>query len=169
MWFVDAVARLNYLNDVGIDTIETRAALGVAMEAGLLASGDWEGMYRIISGISGGEILSLVIGAGAAVTGKVINAERIPAVKGQGIAAYDPRALRSWRYLRNVFPRYGPYSRDYYKNEHRSPKPGRVAGSFLPSSGKVCLYRYPGTVQLCLCSPGVKDRFAFGNVTPPSS
>ncbi|GFN24170.1 aldehyde ferredoxin oxidoreductase C-terminal domain-containing protein [Thermanaeromonas sp. C210] len=92
---LDAIAQLNYLcNDVGVDTIEVGAALGVAMEAGLLDFGDWQGMYKVIEGIVRRELLSLVIGAGAVATGNVLNVSRVPAVKGQAMAAYDPRSLK---------------------------------------------------------------------------
>ena len=46
---MDDVARLNYMcNDFGVDTIETGAALGVAVEAGLATFGDTEVIHRLI-------------------------------------------------------------------------------------------------------------------------
>ncbi len=43
---LDDVARLNYMcNDFGLDTIETGAALGVALEAGLAQFGDTESYF----------------------------------------------------------------------------------------------------------------------------
>jgi len=92
---LDAIARLNYLcNDMGVDTIDVGAALAVAMEAGLAPFGDVAFAASAIAGIANGQILSKLIGSGAAVTGKVLGAYRVPAVKGQAMAAYDPRAIK---------------------------------------------------------------------------
>lgn len=92
---IDEICRLNELcNEVGVDTIETGAALGVAMEAGIIKFGDAEGAKNIVRQIGQGTLLGRVIGNGAALTGRVLGVRRIPAVKGQAIPAYDPRALK---------------------------------------------------------------------------
>jgi aldehyde:ferredoxin oxidoreductase len=92
---LDEIAHLNYLaNDLGVDSIETGAALGVAMEGGVLAWGDAAAASQILSGIYSNEVLGRVIGCGATVTGKVLGVTRVPAVKGQSFPAYDPRAIK---------------------------------------------------------------------------
>jgi aldehyde:ferredoxin oxidoreductase len=89
------LARLNYLCDeVGLDTMEVGVALAVAMEAGLARFGDGERALALIEEIGAGTPLGRVLGHGAAVTGRVFGVPRVPAVKGQGLAAYDPRALK---------------------------------------------------------------------------
>lgn len=91
----DVVARLNWLcNDLGLDTIETGAALGVAMEAGLVPFGDGEGAERLIKEIAGGTLLGRVLGGGAVLAGRVLGVRRVPAVRGQAMPAYDPRAIK---------------------------------------------------------------------------
>lgn len=91
----DVIARLNFLcNDIGLDTIETGAALGVAMEAGVLPFGDGDGAARILEEARQGGILGRVIGNGAVVTGRVFAITNVPVVKGQAMAAYDPRAIK---------------------------------------------------------------------------
>ena len=91
----DVIARLIYLcNDIGLDTIETGAALGVAMEAGVLPFGDGDGAARILEEARQGGVLGRVIGNGAVVTGRVFAITNVPAVKGQAMAAYDPRAIK---------------------------------------------------------------------------
>lgn len=91
----DVVARLNWLcNDLGLDTIETGAALGVAMEAGLVAFGDGEGAERLVREIAKGTLLGRVLGGGAELTGRVLGVRRVPSVKGQAMPAYDPRAIK---------------------------------------------------------------------------
>jgi aldehyde:ferredoxin oxidoreductase len=92
---LDSIAGLNYAcNDMGLDTIDTGAAIGVAMEAGLAPFGDAEFALRAITGVAKGEMLSKVIGSGAEITGRVLGQWRTPTAKGQALAAYDPRAIK---------------------------------------------------------------------------
>jgi len=92
---LDDIAELNRLcNEVGIDTIETGAAIGVAMEAGVIPFGDAEGAKDLIRQIGQGTYLGRILGNGAVVTGRVLGVRRIPAIKGQAIPGYDPRALK---------------------------------------------------------------------------
>ncbi len=92
---VDEVARINHLcNQVGVDTIETGAAIGVAMEAGVIPFGDSTGAKDLVQQIGRGTPLGRVLGSGVVVTGRVFGVGRIPAVKGQAIPAYDPRSLK---------------------------------------------------------------------------
>jgi aldehyde:ferredoxin oxidoreductase len=92
---LDAVARLNDVaNELGVDTIEIGAALGVAADAGLMAFGDAERALELMEEIKAGSPLGRILGNGATITGRVLGVERVPAVKGQAISAYDPRALK---------------------------------------------------------------------------
>ncbi|MCL4425384.1 MAG: aldehyde ferredoxin oxidoreductase [Firmicutes bacterium] len=91
----DQLAELTLLcNDLGLDTIETGAAIGVAMEGGLLPFGDFAGARRLIEEIGQGTVLGRLLGHGAAVAGRVLGVRRIPAVKGQAMPAYDPRGMK---------------------------------------------------------------------------
>jgi len=92
---VDEVARINHLcNQVGVDTIEAGAAIGVAMEAGVISFGDAEGAKDLIRQVGQGTPLGRVLGSGVVVTGRVLGVSRVPAVKGQAIPGYDPRSLK---------------------------------------------------------------------------
>lgn len=92
---IDDVALLNYVcNDIGIDTIETGAAMGVAMEAGLASFGDLEGALKLLEEVREATLLGKVIGNGALIAGQVLGVKRIPVSKGQAFPAYDPRALK---------------------------------------------------------------------------
>ena len=92
---INSIAELNYLcNKVGVDTIETGASLGVAMEAGILSFGDEKAAKDLVKQIGKGTPLGRIIGNGVVTTGKVFNVRRIPAVKGQAIPGYDPRSLK---------------------------------------------------------------------------
>lgn len=91
----DTIAMLDYLDDnYGLDTIDMGAAIGVAMEAGLLKFGDGEGAINLIKEVGKGTPLGRIIGSGAAVTARVFGVEHAPVVKGQAMPAYDPRAIQ---------------------------------------------------------------------------
>jgi aldehyde:ferredoxin oxidoreductase len=92
---LDDIAELNFLaNEAGVDTIETGAAIGVAMEAGILPFGDAQGAKDLVRQISQGTPLGRIIGSGAAMTGRILNVRRVPVVHGQAMPAYDPRSLK---------------------------------------------------------------------------
>ena len=92
---LDAIAKLDFMDDnYGLDTIEMGVTIGVAMEAGLIKFGDAEGAIRLMEEVGKGTPLGRILGNGAAVTGKVFGVERVPVVKGQGLPAYDPRAVQ---------------------------------------------------------------------------
>jgi len=92
---LDDIARLNHAaNDLGVDTIDLGAALGLAAEAGLFQFGDVNGALALIDEIWQGTQLGTALGGGAAATGKALGTTRIPAVKGQALSAYDPRAIK---------------------------------------------------------------------------
>lgn len=92
---LDTIARLNYIvNDLGLDSIEIGAALGVAAEAGLMKFGDGDRAIELLKEIREGTHLGRVLGNGAAIAGKVFGVERIPVVKGQAMSAYEPRAIK---------------------------------------------------------------------------
>jgi aldehyde:ferredoxin oxidoreductase len=91
----DGIARLNAIaNDIGVDTIEVGAALGVAAEAGLMDFGDDLRALALMQEIADGTPLGRILGAGASTAGKVLGVTRVPAVKGQAMSAYDPRAIK---------------------------------------------------------------------------
>jgi len=92
---LDQVARLNYMcNDFGLDTIETGAALGVALEAGLAQFGDYEAIRALLNQVGEGTVLGRLIGNGAATTGRVLGIRRVPVALGQAMPGYDPRSLK---------------------------------------------------------------------------
>ncbi len=92
---LDAIARLNWeVNDLGLDSIDIGAALGVAAEAGLMTFGDGHGALKLVQEIRQGTPLGQILGQGAHITGKVLGIEHVPAVKGQAMSAYEPRAIK---------------------------------------------------------------------------
>jgi len=93
---LDLLAEADHLmDDLGIDSMETGVAFGVAMEAGVLPFGDGASVVRILKEeVARGTPLGRVLGAGAASVGRVYGLSRVPVVKGQGMPAYDPRPMK---------------------------------------------------------------------------
>jgi aldehyde:ferredoxin oxidoreductase len=56
--------------------------------------GDAVRAMQLLEEIRIGTPLGRVLGSGAVITGKVLGVERVPAVKGQAMSAYDPRAIK---------------------------------------------------------------------------
>jgi aldehyde:ferredoxin oxidoreductase len=92
---LDMIARLNWIvNDLGVDSIEIGAALGVAAEAGLMQWGDGERAMTLLDEIRRGTPLGRIVGNGATMTGRILGIEHVPAVKGQAMSSYEPRAIK---------------------------------------------------------------------------
>ncbi len=81
-------------NEVGVDTIEAGVTLGVAMEAGLVEFGDGEGAIELLEEIRENSALGRILGNGAEFAGKAYGVTQVPTVKGQGMPAYEPRAVK---------------------------------------------------------------------------
>ncbi|KJS18659.1 MAG: aldehyde:ferredoxin oxidoreductase [Clostridiaceae bacterium BRH_c20a] len=92
---LDVIAKLNYIcNDYGIDTIEFGCTIGVLMEKGIMAFGDTKEIVKVAEEMQKGSYLGKIIGAGSIIAGQVFGVTRVPAVKGQGMPAYDPRSVK---------------------------------------------------------------------------
>jgi aldehyde:ferredoxin oxidoreductase len=92
---LDTIARLNYLcDDIGVDTMSTGVAIAVAMDAGYKEFGDRQAAIEMVKEIGKGTEFGKILGNGPAAIGKHFNHGRVPVVKGQGVAGFDPRAMR---------------------------------------------------------------------------
>ena len=92
---LDTIARIDRLcDDFGLDTMETGATLAVCMEAGKIPFGDGAAAIGLIQEMIDGTEFGQLLGQGTQITGEKLGVKRIPAVKGQSLAAYDPRALK---------------------------------------------------------------------------
>lgn len=92
---LDAIARLDSLcDDLGLDTMNTGVAIAVAMDAGYRPFGDGQAAIAMIEEVLQGTEVGKAIGNGPDAVGRYFKHHRIPAVKRQGIAAYDPRGMQ---------------------------------------------------------------------------
>jgi len=92
----DDVADLDRLCDeLGLDTIETGAAIAILMDSGGMEWGDAEGAKKLLRELADGGEIGTAIGNGAVATGKQTKHHRVPVVRGQAIPAWDPRPLKA--------------------------------------------------------------------------
>ena len=92
---LDIIAQADHImDDVGVDSIETGVAMGVAMDAGIIPFGDGKGVLRLLKEIGAGTPLGRILGSGAAGVGKMYGVTRVPVVKDQALSAYDPRSVK---------------------------------------------------------------------------
>lgn len=129
---LDWVARFNWIcNDLGVDTVEVGAAIGVAMDAGLMKFGDGEAIENALNEMRHGTVLGRLLGAGATTTGRVLGHPRVPSVKGQAMPAYDPRAIKGMGVTYATCPQGADHTAGhtlFFKVDHHSPE-GQVAVS----------------------------------------
>lgn len=94
---LDAVAKMDRLCDeLGLDTIETGGAIGMAMDCGALPFGDAAGAIALMEKIDQGDPLAETIANGVCAVAKHFGVtDRIPAVNGQGLPAWEPRSLNA--------------------------------------------------------------------------
>ncbi len=92
---LDAIARLDFLcDDIGLDTISTGVAVAVAMDAGYKPFGDAGAAIEMVEAVAAGSEFGKIIGNGPVAVGRHFNHDRVPVMKGQSMAAYDPRAIQ---------------------------------------------------------------------------
>ena len=155
---LDDIARMNRLcNDLGLDTMDVGAAIAVAMEAGLLPWGDGKAAYALIEEAGKETEKGLMIGNGCLITGKKFGVKRIPTVKGQSLAAYDPRLLKGT----GVTYATSPMGADHTcgnalpspANPDYNPAASDGTGSGIRLSAMVlCRHRHPWHVPFCFPS-----------------
>ena len=90
----DDVALLNETaNDLGVDSIELGATIGVLMEAEEADFGDLDFMKQCLEDIRSGDERGKFLAQGTARVGEQLKVTRVPVIKKQAISAYDPRIV----------------------------------------------------------------------------
>jgi len=108
---LDAIARLDFLcDDIGLDTMSTGVAIAVAMDAGYKEFGDSKAAIEMVEEVARGTEFGKILGNGPAAVGKHFNHHRVPVVKGQSIAAYDPRAIQGMAVTYSTTPMGGDHT-----------------------------------------------------------
>lgn len=90
----DDVARLNHIvNDLGMDTIETGATIGILMDDGHGSFGDVDFMMSCLEDLRQGNENGRLLAQGTARVGEHYGIKRVPVIKKQALSAYDPRVI----------------------------------------------------------------------------
>ena len=91
------VADLDRLCDeLGLDTIETGAAIAVLMDSGGMSWGDAEGAKKLLrEDVDKGTEIGQLVANGALAVGTARNHPRTPVARGQAMPAWDPRPLKA--------------------------------------------------------------------------
>ncbi|WP_319521707.1 aldehyde ferredoxin oxidoreductase C-terminal domain-containing protein [uncultured Desulfosarcina sp.] len=108
---LDSIARLDFLcDDIGLDTMSTGVAIAVAMDAGYRSFGDAAAAIEMVESVAEGTPMGRIIGSGPDVVGQCFGHDRVPTVKGQSIAAYDPRAIQGMAVTYSTTPMGGDHT-----------------------------------------------------------
>lgn len=92
---IDVIAQIDRMcDDLGVDTMDTGCTIAVVMESGKFPFGDAAGALTLVQEMKDGTSFGRLLGEGTERTGKALGVKRIPTVKGQSLAAYDPRGLK---------------------------------------------------------------------------
>jgi aldehyde:ferredoxin oxidoreductase len=93
---LDKVAEIDRLCDeLGLDTIETGGAIALAMDCGALTFGDADAAIALLDTVDKGDELAETIARGVVAVATRFKAERVPAIRRQGIPAWEPRVLNA--------------------------------------------------------------------------
>ena len=77
-----------------MDTIEAGDLLAVAMEGGMTEFGNAKGALNLMNEVRKKTPMGRILANGTAFVGKAFGVTRVPVAKGQGLPAYDPRAIK---------------------------------------------------------------------------
>lgn len=111
---LDEIAIIDRLcDDFGLDTIEMGCTLGVLMEGGVIPWGDGPAAIDMVRKVAVPDPWGLIIGNGSVFTGQALGVDRVPAVKGQGLPAYDPRAEKGMGLTYATSPMGGDHTAGY--------------------------------------------------------
>ncbi len=151
---LDQIAHIDRLcDDLGLDTMEIGAAVGVAMEGGLLEWGDGAAVHDLLDEAIPPATSTRGCSPTAVVaTGAALGVARVPAVKGQGMAAYDPRVLKgTGHHLRHQPPGRGPHVRQR-PAQPRQPRvrPGVARGAGADLEFLQCYFAAIDALGMCL-------------------
>ena len=162
---LDAIARLDFLcDDIGLDTISTGVAVAVAMDAGYKPFGDAAAAIAMVEAVAQGTDLGKVIGNGPVAVGKHFGHERVPVVKGQSIAAYDPRAIQGMAVTYATTPMGGDHTAGWVVDQNLEAFGGTIAP--MGAEGQVEASRNMQIHMAAVDSVGICDFAQSGLATP---
>jgi aldehyde:ferredoxin oxidoreductase len=162
---LDAIARLDFLcDDIGLDTMSTGVAIGIAMDAGYRQFGDGAAAIAMVEEVAQGSEIGRAIGNGPDAVGMYFKHDRVPTVKGQSIAAYDPRAIQGMAVTYATTPMGGDHTAGWVVAQNLEA----FGGTINPhgAEGQVELSRNSQIHMAAVDSVGICDFAQSGLATP---
>ena len=162
---LDTIARLDFLcDDIGLDTISTGVAIAVAMDAGYKEFGDGQAAIAMVEAVAAGSEMGKVIGNGPAAVGKHFNHDRVPVMKGQSMAAYDPRAIQGMAVTYATSPMGGDHTAGWVVDQNLEEFGGKL--DRFSSEGQVEASRNTQIHMAAVDSVGICDFAQSGLASP---
>ncbi len=127
---LDTIARMDRkCDELGVDTIEMGAAIGILNDVGLFEFGDAGRAESLIDEVAEGTPMGRILGNGVAVTAKVFGIDRVPAVKGQAMPGHASRALKGFGVTYATSPQGADHSAGIVHSEDELDPVGKVEAS----------------------------------------
>lgn len=137
---LDDIARIDRAcDDAGVDTIEFGGTAGVLMEAGKIPFGDVDAVLGVLDGIARGSEAGRFHGQGVYRVGTALGIDRIPHVKKQGLAAYDPRVYKGMGITMCTSPMGADHTAGAAIYKRPGLKPIEAYGDVFDTTGKLDL------------------------------
>ena len=161
---LDSIARLDFLcDDIGLDTMSTGVAIGIAMDAGYRQFGDGAAAIALVEEVLTGSEIGRAIGNGPDAVGRHFNHDRVPTVKGQSIAAYDPRAIQGMAVTYATSPMGGDHTAGWVVAQNLEAFGGTIPA--MEAEGQVELSRDAQIHMAAVDSVGICDFAQSGLAT----
>lgn len=153
---LDAIAQMDRLCDeVGVDTIDISTAIGVCMDMGKIPWGDIDATLALLTEMAEGTGFGVTLGDGCEAVGLALGSNRIPVVKHQALAAYDPRNTKGTGVT---------YSTSPMGADHTA---GLTMGRAFDDAGRAGQAYASNKLQVAMCSAdSMMCIFAFSNCVP---
>jgi len=162
---LDAIARLDFLcDDIGLDTMSTGVAIAVAMDAGYREFGDSQAAMAMVEEVAAGTELGKIIGNGPAAVGAHFKHDRVPVMKGQSMAAYDPRAIQGMAVTYATSPMGGDHTAGWVVDQNLEAFGGKL--DRFSDKGQVEASRKTQIHMAAVDSVGICDFAQSGLASP---
>ncbi|MEE4264077.1 MAG: aldehyde ferredoxin oxidoreductase C-terminal domain-containing protein [Desulfobacteraceae bacterium] len=162
---LDIIARLDFLcDDIGLDTMSTGVAVAVAMDAGYRQFGDGQAAIAMVEEIAAGTDFGKILGSGPAAVGKYFSHDRVPVIKGQSMAAYDPRTIQGMAVTYATSPMGGDHTAGWVVDQSLQEFGGTL--DRFSAEGQVEASRNTQIHMAAVDSVGICDFAQTGLATP---
>jgi len=162
---LDAIAKLDFLcDDIGLDTMNTGVAVAVAMDTGYKPFGDAAAAIEMVEEVAKGTEFGRIIGSGPDAVGKHFGHDRVPTVKGQSIAAYDPRAIQGMAVTYATTPMGADHTAGWVVDQNLEAFGGTIYA--LGAEGQVKASRNTQIHMAAVDTVGICDFAQSGLATP---